>query len=103
MAVSEADFADHAATIEQLFQEFHEWNKQGVVDSLGGHIVPVHEVKESYDIDSMIREDVAKLSDPEIYLSSRRESRRLRREGIRQVLHSPPSIANRIFNANPHD
>ena len=80
MAVSEADFADHAATIEQLFQEFHEWNKQGVVASLGGHIVPVHEVKESYDIDSMIREDVAKLSDPEIYLSSRRESRRLRRE-----------------------
>lgn len=65
MAVSEADYEDHADTIEQLFREYHEWNKQGVVDSLGGQSVPVHEIEQAYDIDAIIREDDAKLADPE--------------------------------------
>lgn len=62
MAVSEADYADHEDTIKQLFQEYHEWNKRGVVDTLGGHLAPVHEVEQSYDIDALIRGDAAKLA-----------------------------------------
>lgn len=65
MAVSETDFADHADTIERLFREYHEWTKRGVVDALGGESAPVHEIERSYDIDGLIRADIAKLTDPD--------------------------------------
>lgn len=65
MAVSEADFVNHADSIKELFLEFHEWNKEGVVSSLGGQSVPVHEIEQAYDIEAMIDGDIAKLADPE--------------------------------------
>jgi ribosomal protein S18 acetylase RimI-like enzyme len=63
MTVSEAEFGDYSDAIERLFQEYHEWNKQGVVESLGGVAAPVEEVEQSYDIEGFIDEDISKLTD----------------------------------------
>lgn len=65
MPVFEADFGTHADTIEKLFQEYHEENKRGVVESLGGRSAPVEEIEQSYDIEALISEDIGKLTDPD--------------------------------------
>lgn len=64
MSVYETEFVNHPTTIERLFREYQEWTKQGIVESLGGCSAPVEEIKRAYDIEAIIREDIAKLSDP---------------------------------------
>ena len=64
MAVSEAELVDCSETIEKLFREYHEWNKQGVIESLGGVSAPVDEIEQSYDIEGFIQEDISQLTGP---------------------------------------
>lgn len=65
MSISETDFNSYADEVETLFREYHEWSKQGVSESLGGQVIPLEEIDHAYDIDAIIAEDIATLTDPD--------------------------------------
>lgn len=64
MSVTEIDYVDRPEAIRSLFREYHEWMKQGVIESIGGRALPAGDIEQAYDIEALISEDVAYLAEP---------------------------------------
>lgn len=65
VSVSEADFETHAATLEEMFREYHEWTKAQVIATIGDRVIPVDELDAHYDVDAVVDADSRYLTDPE--------------------------------------
>lgn len=63
MVIDEVDYSAHAARLESLFRAYHVWNKALVIEALGGEVMPVERLEAEYDIEAVIDEDDALLTD----------------------------------------
>ena len=58
VSISDVAVANWTSEVEQLFREYHEWNKQQVMEAVGGDSMRPADIDAEYDIESIIAEDL---------------------------------------------
>lgn len=64
VSISDVAVDEYASDVEQLFRDYHRWNKEQVKEALSGGPVSTAEIEREYDPEEIISDDVRYLRDP---------------------------------------